>query len=72
MLWHLQVSPERIGRTVIFSDKLLNLPEEGYLLEAPEREKQLRALRRCNGNKRKSAVLFANSSTHIAVSFRKV
>ncbi len=48
--------PERIGRPVTSSNKVLNLPEEGYSLEALEKEAVEEALRRCNGNKSKAAV----------------
>ena len=47
--------PERIGRPVTSSNKVLNLPEEGYSLEALEQEAVEEALRRCNGNKSKAA-----------------
>lgn len=47
--------PERIGRPVISSNKVLNLPEEGYSLEALEQEAVEEALRRCDGNKSKAA-----------------
>jgi len=47
--------PERIGRPATASNKVLNLPEEGYSLEALEREAVEEALRRCHGNKSKSA-----------------
>ncbi|MCF6266371.1 MAG: sigma-54 dependent transcriptional regulator [Desulfuromusa sp.] len=48
--------PERIGRPATRSNKVLNLPEEGYSLEALEREAVEEALRRCQGNKSKAAV----------------
>jgi len=47
--------PERIGRPTTSSNQVLNLPEEGYSLEALEREAVEEALRRCNGNKSKAA-----------------
>ncbi|MEA3361833.1 MAG: sigma-54 dependent transcriptional regulator [Thermodesulfobacteriota bacterium] len=47
--------PERIGRSAKVSNKVLNLPEEGYSLEALEREAVEEALRRCQGNKSKAA-----------------
>jgi len=40
---------------VTSSNKALNLPEEGYSLEALEQEAVEEALRRCNGNKSKAA-----------------
>ena len=48
--------PERIGRPSATTNKVLNLPEEGYSLEALEQEAVEEALRRCNGNKSKAAV----------------
>ncbi|RLB69856.1 MAG: sigma-54-dependent Fis family transcriptional regulator, partial [Deltaproteobacteria bacterium] len=48
--------PERIGRPVTSANKVLNLPEEGYSLEALEQEAVEEALRRCRGNKSKAAV----------------
>lgn len=48
--------PERIGRPMTTSNKVLNLPEEGYSLEALEQEAVEEALRRCHGNKSKAAV----------------
>jgi len=47
--------PERIGRPVMHHGGVLNLPEEGYSLEALEQEAVQEALRRCNGNKSKAA-----------------
>ena len=47
--------PERIGRPMTTSNKVLNLPEEGYSLEALEQEAVEEALRRCHGNKSKAA-----------------
>ena len=47
--------PERIGRPVTSSNKVLNLPDGGYSLEALEREAVEEALRRCDGNKSKAA-----------------
>ncbi|RLB76278.1 MAG: sigma-54-dependent Fis family transcriptional regulator [Deltaproteobacteria bacterium] len=48
--------PERIGRPITSANKVLNLPEEGYSLEALEQEAVEEALRRCHGNKSKAAV----------------
>ncbi len=48
--------PERIGRPSATTNKVLNLPEEGYSLEALEQEAVEEALRRCHGNKSKAAV----------------
>ncbi len=48
--------PERIGRPITSANKVLNLPEEGYSLEALEQEAVEEALRRCRGNKSKAAV----------------
>jgi len=47
--------PERIGRPSTSMNKVLNLPEEGYSLEALEQEAVEEALRRCHGNKSKAA-----------------
>lgn len=47
--------PERMGRPVTSLNQVLNLPEEGYSLEALEQEAVEEALRRCNGNKSKAA-----------------
>ncbi len=47
--------PERIGRPVTSMNKVLNLPDEGYSLEALEQEAVEEALNRCNGNKSKAA-----------------
>ncbi|MCD6186730.1 MAG: sigma-54-dependent Fis family transcriptional regulator [Desulfuromusa sp.] len=48
--------PERIGRPSTLTNKVLNLPEEGYSLELLEQEAVEEALRRCHGNKSKAAV----------------
>ncbi len=47
--------PDRIRRPAGSSAGVLNLPEEGYSLEALEREAVEEALRRCHGNKSKAA-----------------
>ena len=47
--------PERIGRPAKKPKGVLNLPDEGYSLEALEQEAVVEALRRCNGNKSKAA-----------------
>ena len=47
--------PQRIGRVQGMSSNVLNLPPEGYSLEALEQEAVEEALRRCNGNKTKAA-----------------
>jgi len=47
--------PERIGRRSVRNGGVLNLPDEGYSLEALEQEAVEEALRRCNGNKTKAA-----------------
>ncbi|WP_303720557.1 sigma-54 dependent transcriptional regulator [Malonomonas rubra] len=47
--------PERIGRPTVRSGGVLNLPDEGYSLEALEQEAVEEALRRCEGNKSKAA-----------------
>ncbi len=47
--------PERIGRPSTTTNKVLNLPEEGYSLEALEKEAVEEALKRCYGNKSKAA-----------------
>ena len=47
--------PERIGRPAKKPRSVLNLPDEGYSLEALEQEAVIEALRRCNGNKSKAA-----------------
>ncbi|MFK5925619.1 MAG: sigma-54 dependent transcriptional regulator [Desulfuromusa sp.] len=48
--------PERIGRPATHIVGVLNLPAEGYSLEALEQEAVQEALKRCNGNKSKAAV----------------
>jgi len=47
--------PQRIGRPTSRSGGVLNLPDEGYSLEALEQEAVEEALRRCGGNKSKAA-----------------
>lgn len=47
--------PERIGRPATRTSGVLNLPDEGYSLEALEQEAVIEALKRCNGNKSKAA-----------------
>ncbi len=47
--------PQRIGRPSMRSGGVLNLPDEGYSLEALEQEAVEEALRRCDGNKSKAA-----------------
>jgi two-component system NtrC family response regulator len=48
--------PERIRQqSTRGSGGVLNLPDEGYSLEALEQEAVEEALRRCNGNKSKAA-----------------
>ncbi len=47
--------PQRIGRTPIRSNNVLNLPDDGYSLEDLEREAVEIALDRCGGNKTKAA-----------------
>ncbi|HEX9777800.1 MAG TPA: sigma-54 dependent transcriptional regulator [Geopsychrobacteraceae bacterium] len=47
--------PPRIGRSAPAAAGVLNLPEEGYSLEALEREAVEQALARCRGNKTKAA-----------------
>ena len=47
--------PERIGRPAARGGGVLNLPDDGYSLEALEQEAVLEALKRCHGNKSKAA-----------------
>jgi len=47
--------PQRIGRPAARGSGVLNLPDEGYSLEALEQEAVEEALRRCDGNKSKAA-----------------
>ena len=47
--------PDRIGRPALRSGGVLNLPDDGYSLEALEQEAVIEALRRCGGNKSKAA-----------------
>jgi two-component system NtrC family response regulator len=47
--------PQRIGRSPARANSVLNLPEEGYSLEALEQEAVEIALKRCDGNKTKAA-----------------
>jgi len=47
--------PSRISRRTPRSGGVLNLPDEGYSLEALEQEAVEEALRRCDGNKSKAA-----------------
>lgn len=47
--------PQRIGRPSVRSGGVLNLPDDGYSLEALEQEAVEEALRRCDGNKSKAA-----------------
>lgn len=47
--------PQRIGQKVVSGGGVLNLPEEGYSLEALEQEAVEEALRRSGGNKSKAA-----------------
>lgn len=47
--------PQRISHSTVRSGGVLNLPDEGYSLEALEQEAVEEALRRCGGNKSKAA-----------------
>ncbi|HEY5674370.1 MAG TPA: sigma-54 dependent transcriptional regulator [Malonomonas sp.] len=47
--------PLRIGRSPARANRVLNLPEDGYSLEALEQEAVEIALKRCDGNKTKAA-----------------
>ncbi len=47
--------PQRIGKPSVRSGGVLNLPDDGYSLEALEQEAVEEALRRCDGNKSKAA-----------------
>ncbi|NOY13865.1 MAG: sigma-54-dependent Fis family transcriptional regulator [Deltaproteobacteria bacterium] len=47
--------PQRIGRPAVHNGGVLNLPADGYSLEALEQEAVEEALRRCSGNKSRAA-----------------
>lgn len=47
--------PQRIGRSPVRANSILNLPDDGYSLESLEREAVEIALKRCDGNKTKAA-----------------